>query len=59
MIVRGTPHKDDPVHLIRPSIRGMGRNQNTYCYQGSWHILYTDDLEKVTCQKCLEARLKG
>lgn len=54
---RGIPEKDEPVHLIRPSVRGLEANKNTYCGTGNWHIYHTDDLSKVTCEKCKKVRL--
>lgn len=54
--VRGIPNTEDPVHLARPVVRYLGRNINPYCYNGNWHIKYTEDISEVTCEECLKRK---
>jgi len=50
---RGIPNYQDPIHLIRQD------QHNMLCYNGSYHVFYTDDLDRVTCQACLEKLRKA
>lgn len=40
----------------RPVVRYLGRNINPYCYNGNWHIKYTEDISEVTCEECLKRK---
>jgi hypothetical protein len=47
---RGKPD-DAIVHWIR------GQNNYPECKNGSWHLLHSDNVDEITCLKCLEAAL--
>lgn len=51
---RGKPDNGSVVHYL---IKGNDIiSSNTACYNGSYHIFYTYDKERVTCINCLQSR---
>jgi hypothetical protein len=44
---RGRPNNNDVVHYFRGG-------KDPLCFNGSWHLNYTIETNKVTCPKCLE-----
>lgn len=60
---RGSPDRKSVVHLRinqhRPGMRESDSWNGDYptsvaCHNGGWHIEYTNDPSKVTCEKCKE-----
>lgn len=61
---RGRPDNQKIVHLYEKQYRaGMveGRDYNlkVLCNNGSWHIWYTKNVDRVTCPACIERMQKN
>jgi hypothetical protein len=58
---RGQAEPGDVVHLWRSAKRPGVTADYPACYNGNWHIWWTDDPERVTCKECqkvVETKIK-